>query len=86
MNVIDIQISRIVDTHILVEVWTSNLVLSVINSLLWLSSNLKTVLVLSLSSEVILVGKFTERTNNVVGNSEAINNTNTLEVEDVLFF
>lgn len=39
---------------------------------------------LSIGGHVVLVSKFTERTNNVVRDSETITNTNTLEVEFIV--
>lgn len=84
VDVVDIKILRIVDGHILVEVGGSNLELGSVDGLLGGGSNLETVLVLSFSGKVVLVSEFTEGTNDVVRNSETINNTNTLEVENVV--
>lgn len=84
MDVVDIEIVGVIDGHVLVEVGGSNLELRSVDSLLGLGSNGETVLVLSFSGEVVLVGEVTERTDDVVGDSETINDTNTLEVEDVV--
>lgn len=84
MDVVNIEIVGVIDSHILVEVGGGNLELGSVDGLLGGGSNLETVLVLGSSSEVVLVSKFTEGTNDIVRNSETINNTNTLEVENVV--
>jgi len=86
VDIVDIQIIRVIDGHIEIEVSGSHLVLRSVDGFLRFFSNFETIFILGSSCEVVEMSEFTERSNNIVRNSEPIDNTSTFEIEGISFF
>jgi len=86
VDIINIQIFRIIDAHIKIEVWWSDFVERSVDGFLRLFSDLHTFIILLNRCEIVEKCVFTERSNYVVGNSEPIDNASTSEIECIAFF